>query len=150
MKLKEWALVAEIASGIAVLITLLILVIGVRDNTNVTRAAVYANLMSDINQFNLSMVNDPELSLLWSGDRGIEEMADEEASRLILLNRVLYRIYEAAYFSYGNGSLGFSQWERFQGTICTVRQRRDPALWSNTASILTSEFRSYVEDSCVD
>lgn len=150
MKLEKWALVAEIASGIAVLVTLVVLVIGVRDNTNVTRAAVYENLMSDLNQFNLAMVNDPELSLLWAGDRSTADKDAEAASRLVLLNRVIYRIYESAYFSFENGSLGLAQWQRFGATICQTRRRADAELWSGTASVLTDEFLSYIEESCAE
>jgi hypothetical protein len=150
MKLERWALIAEIASGIAILITLVILVMGVRANTNVTRAAVYEGLMSDINQFNLSIIGDPELAVLWQGDRDLESLGGEDASRLILLNRVLFRIYEAAYFSFRNGSLGPSQWERFEVTICQVKQRGDPALWADAVDVLSNEFASYVEQGCID
>ena len=38
-KLSEWASIAEIVSGIAVVITLVFLIFGIRENTEVTRAA---------------------------------------------------------------------------------------------------------------
>ena len=58
----------------------------------------------------------------------------------MLLNRVICRIYKAAYFSYSNGSLSYSQWERFAETICTTKRRSDQ-LGLSTITILTTEFR---------
>ena len=150
MKLERWALVAEIVSGVAVLVTLVILVVGVNANTDVTRAAVYEDLMADLNQFNLAMVDDEALADLWLGDDALGDLDDAAANRLILLNRVVFRIYEAAYFSYRNGSLGGSQWFRFEETICNVKRRRDRALWEATETILTEEFQSYISANCDD
>ena len=146
--LEKWALVAEIVSGVAVLVTLVVLVVGVNDNTNVTRAAVYEDLMADLNQFNLAMVNDQALAALWLGDDDFADLDEAKASRLVLLNRVIFRIYEAAFFSYQNGSLADAQWSRFRETICNTKDRRDQDLWLATSTILTAEFQSYIADTC--
>ena len=149
MKLEKWALIAEIASGVGVLVTLIFLVIGIRDNTNVTRAASYEDLMSDSNQVFLTVVNDPELSQLWARrrERNLESLSNDEFERLAILNRAAWRIYDAAYYSFRNGSLGLSQWQRFENTICSALPL-DDELWSRTNFAVSAEFVAYVDASC--
>ena len=40
-KLADWASIAEIISGIAVVVTLIVLIVEVRDNTEVLRVSAY-------------------------------------------------------------------------------------------------------------
>ena len=149
MKLEKWALIAEIASGMGVLVTLIFLVIGIRDNTNVTRAASYEDLMSDLNQVFLTVVDDPALSQLWARRRepNFESLSNGEFERLALLNRATWRIYDAAYYSFRNGSLGLEQWQRFADVICGARPMEDE-LWSRTSFAVSAEFVAYVDASC--
>lgn len=53
MKLSGWASIAEIISGTAVLITLVFLVFGIRENTEITRAAAYDRNIDSLNQWRL-------------------------------------------------------------------------------------------------
>lgn len=150
MKLKKWASIAEIVSGAAVAITLVFLVLGLRDNANTTRSAVYEALMTDFNDFNLTIMNNPDLYTLWSNRFEVKmaSLGDEEVDRLRLMSRVLYRILDAAYWSFESGTLSAAQWERFQISICTGVTRYDPALWETTATTLSDEFTGYAEETC--
>jgi hypothetical protein len=55
MKLSDWAGIAEIFSGIAVVVTLVFLIIGIRENTEVTRAATYADLLDGLNEYSMQV-----------------------------------------------------------------------------------------------
>ena len=152
MKLEKWAMIAEVLSGIAVTISVIFLVVGIRDNTNVTRAAVYEDLINGINQLNIAILQDDELSLMWSQrfDYYARDMSEEEFARLNLMNRVLLRIYEAAYFSSKYGTLGESEWERFAATICTNYRELSqyPQLWSRVSGPLSAEFQEEIVRLC--
>ena len=50
-QLSSWASGAEIISSIAVVVTLVFLVIGIRENTAITRASVYATSIEGINDY---------------------------------------------------------------------------------------------------
>lgn len=155
MKLKKLALISEILSGIAVVVTLIFLVIGIRDNTNIIQAATYQDLLFGINDFNFSLINDAELARLWAGrlNRSLGEMEPDDAIRLVYINRLVYRINDAAYFSFRNGSLNEDQWERFRQNICAPHIERDSTydeLWSRTRQFASPEFISYLESGCVN
>jgi len=61
VKLEKWASIAEIASGIAVVITLLIRFAGVRENTEITRTAMYADALDQFNALETEILLDPDL-----------------------------------------------------------------------------------------
>ena len=157
MKLKKLALFAEIGSSIAVLITLIFLVSGIRENANATQAAVYEDLLDGINRFNLVLINDGELAQLWSNRQTISlnAMEADNAARLVYMNRVIFRIFDAAYFSFRNGSLDDSQWLRFRDNACRIYSTDDASpelrdLWLETEEIVSREYVSYLEESCVN
>ncbi len=47
-KLSDWASAAEIIASIAVVITLIILILGIRENTEVVRAGSYNDLLGNV------------------------------------------------------------------------------------------------------
>jgi len=152
MKIEKWASIAEIVSGAAVAITLVFLVVGIRDSSNTTRSAVCEALVTDLNDFNLAIINNPDLYSLWS-DRFELKMADLEdvqIDRLILMNRVAYRVLDAAYWSFTSGTLSPAQWERFRNSVCLGVGRLDPMLWEQTAVIMSDDFVSYAEETCLE
>ena len=61
MKPDSWASFAEIASDIAVVVTLLIHIAGVRENTEITRTAMYADTLDQFNALETEILLDPDL-----------------------------------------------------------------------------------------
>jgi len=64
-RLSNWASISEIASGIGVIVTLIFLIAGIRDNTEITRSAAFDRNMESINQFRLELAKDSELTRIW-------------------------------------------------------------------------------------
>lgn len=149
MKLDNWAQLAEIASGVAVVITLVILVGGISDNTSATRASVYQDLMGELNDFNLAFADNSELSTEWLNhfQPDWEGLSGELGSRIVMLNRVMFRTYDSAFHSYRTGNLGETQWQRFARVICTNLEMEE--LWTETAIVLSDDFVEYAETLCL-
>jgi len=149
MKLDNWARLAEIASGIAVVVTLVILVGGISDNTSATRAAVYQDLMGELNDFNLAFADDTELATEWLNhfQPDWEGLSGEFGSRIVMLSRVMFRTYDSAFHSYRTGNLGETQWQRFARSICSNLQMEE--LWTETAIVLSDDFVEYAETFCL-
>ena len=146
MKLEKWALVAEVGSALAVVVTLGVLIAGIRDGTRSTQAATYQALMTDINRVDFVLLEDPKLvSILFPDSRWTLEGEETQAA---LVTRILSRSMESAYFAHRNGTLDEQQWERFHRNICIVRSFRGPEFWETIEIILTNEFVAYLEESC--
>ena len=150
-KLSNWASIAEIISGAAVVVTLVFLVMGLNDSTNATHAVVYKDLLSEVNDFNRELINDAELASLWSNraSTSLETLADEDAERLVYMNRILFRVFDSAFFAFENGSLDARQWQRFRDLACgNHTDERYASLWAETEAIVSESFVSYLDENC--
>lgn len=151
-KLSDWASVAEILSGIAVVITLIVLILGVRDNTRVTRVSVYDNLIEGINQTDINRALDPELSRLIGAflDEETEGLSDSDKDRITAYISVMFRNYERAYVSRQYDVIGDAEWARFANGICFYAEhaQADEA-YARAFNVLTEGFRNYVSSSCL-
>ena len=150
-KLSNWASIAEIVSGVAVLVTLIFLIVGIRENTETVRASSYDSILGEINDMTLVVVQDERLSQVWrkhAANADVELDEDEEWIMLALL-RIVYRSYEKAYFARDSGTLGEVEYSRFARQACG--HMNDPNardLWDEIASILTEDYSAYVEELC--
>lgn len=149
LKLSEWASVAEIVSGIAVVVTLIVLVFEIRDNTQVLRASAYAASLDGINDFGAMISKDAESARIWRAyvTETTGDLDEIDLSRLNDWVYILFRNYEKAYFSEQAGLIGDEEWARFDRNICGMFElARSAGL--NIDTPLTSEFFQYVTSSC--
>jgi hypothetical protein len=129
MTLKKWALITEISSGIAVVVTLVLLMMEVNKNTEATQIATYEAISSELNALDLKLAADPELTSLYFGKES--DLTELEEQTKFLVGRYAFRTFESAYFAYKGGSLNDGQWQRFERNVCalwnnlSVNQRRD-------------------------
>ncbi len=152
-KLSELASIAEIVSGVAVVITLVFLVLGIRENTEIVRASAYAGSMDSLNDFTMNVVTDDDLRPVWlayvNGNTEIFDADDRAQLQLLLI--VLFRNYEKAYFSQRYGLLGTAEWGRFERQICLQVDRAHIVNESTLGFldiVLTDEFAAYVRSRC--
>ena len=62
MKLKDWAMVAEIIASVAILVTLVILIVELRGNTNAIQVATIDNVTSGWVGLNELIASDPQVA----------------------------------------------------------------------------------------
>ena len=148
-KLTDWASVAEIVSGFAVVITLVFLTLSLRDNANATRTLVYEQLNENINDFIAMVLQDDELSALWwrTGD-SIDDLSEIERTKLVALFGIVFRDADAAFHAGEYGTLGESERERMEGLACFAYLRSIETFGEITGLRASSDFRAYLEESC--
>jgi hypothetical protein len=152
-KLSDWASIAEIIASVAVVVTLIVLIIGVRENSALVRASAYSDNLQSISDLQAVILSDPDAvraytSFINSDASGLD---DEDRMRVLLILLSMFRSYESAYFNERYGLLGEQEWERFGGNICFFLGR---ALSFGTEGpirdTVTDEFMTYVEERCRD
>ena len=116
---------AELVSSIAVVITLGLLVISVRENTAVLRASAAAesrDSLATMNDWSLMLGEKHFALLLRSGEPSArpEDFTEVENRYLLTAQRAFFRRAEAQYFRYRDGLLEEDAWQ-------TVRHR----VWVN-------------------
>jgi hypothetical protein len=150
-KLSDWASFAEIVSGIAVVVTLVFLVLSIRDNTATTRAAVYSDMIDEFNELGRSIFEDPELSRLFDAyiDQTTAELEETEQRRLRKVALSEFRSYEKAYFNRQYGVIGDAEWERMQSGMCLNYDRATSlGMQLGQIGVLTQEFRDHIGNLC--
>jgi hypothetical protein len=154
MKLEKWGVIAEIVSGVAVVITLVVLIVGVRENTAITRVSVYGDLLDAIGEIDRLTIADPELDRLISTlfEGSTETLTESQRRRVRTYLNALFKNYERAYFSREYGVIGDAEWERFERVICGNfrRGKQVGADFARDGGFLTSPFREYIATSCAD
>jgi hypothetical protein len=122
LKLSEWASLAEIGASVAVIATLLLLLVGIRDNTEITRLAVYNDLVDSMDALEREILRDPELvrihQAMW--DESWRALDDESRWRLQLMYRSLLRGFGGAYKARQIDLTEDREWERITQQICTL------------------------------
>ena len=155
-KLSDWASIAEIVAGVAVIVTLVVLILGVRENTDVTRASVYANTIDSINELESNVLSDPELSRLWRAfitiRRDVDQITESDADRIVIMITILFRNYEKAYYTRQYGLLGEAEWARFERAICMNFERMQVLGrgFGGLEASVTDDFHAYILDTCAD
>ena len=148
MKLEKWALIAEIIGGIAVVVTLVFLVLGIRENTAITRASAYQTNMDSLNEWRALLVTE-DLNEAWNDymDTGV---TSERQADIGVANIMLFAIFEKSFYAKEYGILGDQEWGRFEEQICLranqLTRWNAPSAFSR--EILTDEFVDYIEDVC--
>lgn len=61
LTLSDVASIAEVVSGLAVVITLVFLILSVRENSDITRAEMYSSHQESLNEMFRDIYRDPEL-----------------------------------------------------------------------------------------
>jgi hypothetical protein len=152
VKLSEWASIAEILAAIAVVATLVILIIGVRANTDMTRALVYDRVIEGLNSVRGYVVQDPEMAEIYTayaaGDTS--NLTAAERQRLFLLVNMIFGNYEKSYFAYRYGVMGPTEWTRYEVQICVQLDRvnRSEEHRAEVSSVVTAEFMDYADRLC--
>ena len=153
MRLSHWAQLAEVLSGFAVIITLVILILEVSDNTDATRALSYGHGVERLNAWRFELADNPELVRIFRGYRSgeVTDFSEDDLQRLDLVLSAMWAIYESAYYSRGYNTLGESEWGRYSVQVCRqFVQGKRTGYWKLSAARLTNEFSRFVESTCAD
>ena len=152
-KLSDWASIAQIVSGIAVVVTLVFLVVGIQANTYTTRAAMYASSIEGLNNLLSTMMADPDLSRIFaaagSGNTADLDGLDQVRWALFLVNT--YRTYDTAYSMWSYGLFGDNEWSRFESQVCANYQLViDAGVSEAVSSVISEGFAEFIQSTCID
>ena len=140
--LRKYALVAEIVSAVAVVVSLIFVALQIKDNTDAVRAATYDDILSDHIQWRMTIASSPALNETMVKDfTDSAPLTPTEEQTRSWVAQAAWQIYERAYFARKYQTLGDSEWERYEAAICRTFLNRD--FETELAPYLTAEFAEY-------
>jgi hypothetical protein len=118
-KLKEYALIAEIVGGIAIVLSLIFVGLQIKQNNELSLANSYRELLSDLNEVQSVMMTDENIHRVWLSflNGEAETLSQSDYLRLRQTVGSLLRVYESAFYAFNYSQLGLSEWARMQGRI---------------------------------
>jgi len=152
-KLQRWSLIAEIVGGLAVVVTLIVLIIEVRENSELTRTSAYQQEIQNFNDWRNNIIASPDQVRVfgsWARREEIPNQQTDDGMLLTLILQNLFTSYESGFYSRDAGILGESEWDRVQRNICYEYQRAisEESYWGIIAPRLSTRFLSYMETDC--
>lgn len=134
-KLQRWALVAEIIGGFAIVISLVILISEVRNNTQATYMANRQSVAERTEYLLLSSATSPQLAEIRLKVIQGDTLSDIES--LMYMDRLasFLRLAEESYLLYRDGQLSEEYWNtRASNLVDRMRVEFGREVWLNTWS----------------
>ncbi len=153
MDLTQLAHLGEFVGGVAVLVTLIYLVVQVRQNTRQIRHATeVAQGTAELETAKMNMsyfenLLNPETSAAWEkAYTSPEDMIGQERAHFVNLMAIWFHLAQGHHRQYRRGLLPEASWAPIARTLAgAMRQEAIRRRWSNNVSYLANDFRAYVE-----
>jgi len=153
MKLEKWSSIAEVIGSVAIAISLVILIIELRANTELTRITAYESVSKDFDDNRQFYLSNPEVFDLAYAINS-SGLADTDAESKDGLKAVFYLLniftgLERAYLAYQAGVFGEDEWDRIHRSECaTWGQIQETEYESRVTFRLTSRYVSHLQSTC--
>jgi hypothetical protein len=118
MTLSDLAAIGSFISGLAVVVTLIFLLLQMRQNTRAIKAAASQAHAANYQSLVASVIDNVEVARLWRvGLGGIENLNDDEKVRFVSLSSGFFRFFEAARLQWRHGQLDTEHWHSIETQI---------------------------------
>jgi len=150
-KLQRLALISEIVGGIAVIVTLVVLIFQVRENTETLNSATYDSLVADLAQHLLENTHDEQVfeAGFIRRTEGLDALTPRHLVRSQQAYITQFMHYERAFIQWQAGNIDDEAWNRFHRVICRLA---GPVFEENLGprinGITTDSYRLYRADNC--
>ena len=150
MKLEKWALFAEIAGAVAVVVSVLYVGIEVRQNSATLRSASVQAVSDSLTDFTASVARDADTAYIWNTglQQGLDSLNADERGRFNLLMVAMVRRMENVFFQYREGFIPDEQWHGLQtGNDYILLSPGGRQWWANPGvqSLYSQSFREFIK-----
>lgn len=152
MTLSDLAALGSFISGVAVVVTLIILILQMRQASHNQRATMHFQRLSIVQDASLTIMSNPDLSSLQiRGGTGDATMPPEMVMQYLILTRNIFRLFEEFFYQHRDGMLDSVRWatnvRRFR-MFATAPGFR--AAWRTEAASYEKDFAAWVESVFLD
>lgn len=147
MSLIDLASIGSFISGIAVLISLIVLMLQMRQSSHNQRATIHFQRLAIVQDALLSSFVDPAAnSIFMRGSAGDTTLNSEEITKYLTVTRNTFRLFEEFFYQHRDGMLDQSRWansvRRFRGFAASPGFR---AAWQFEQKSCEPDFVAWVD-----
>ena len=130
-------------SALAVVVTLVILILDVRENSEIARASAYQTFRAQVNPTLVSRINDPEVARIWNeGLNDISALDEIEGSRFGAMLFMMVGNWESMFYLQQSGILDETMGANLAPVVKTNGFRQ---WWEGRRQNYNAEFVEYME-----
>ena len=152
-KVADWANLAEVVSGVAIVVTLVFLIVEIRQNTDAIQSANRQSLAARGENHMLARVDSPELARVVEKTGRGEELSVSERWIYRGYLGAVSRLTEESFLLFEDGRLERRYWNRnaqaFLAYMATPAARDTFAYWASLGTY-TPEFSEWAERSLTE
>lgn len=141
--------VVEIVGIAAIVVSLIFVGLEVRQSAAATRGATQQALVDAAREASLTLAVDEsaaELTMRFLSASDWSDLSELERFRAVLNFTIMMRVYESAYYQWGEGNLAAEIWIGWEASIRGVAPMPGVALfWSDRQFYFNEPFRNYFE-----
>ena len=147
MKLEKSVLIAEIIGGLAIVVTLIVLIVEVRVNTDAIQSATAQAVHENFATWYSSIQGDPELfRVSLQGMRDYSSLSEIEKGQFIAMFMSFVSYSQNAFYKWQEGSLSpelWQGWELISMNIFSTPGGKD--FWEERGYVFGDTYRAYVD-----
>ena len=146
MKLKKWALIAEIVGGIAIVISLIYVGYEISQNTSELRASNRQSIAERVEDFAIAAASNPELAAVMGREVDPASLTPVQQQQLTMYNVAFYRSAEEAYLQFLDGSLSDEYWNtRAVVTVSRTKGKSGGPYWARDKGNFSPRFAAWLD-----
>jgi len=145
--LQDWASIAEIMGAVAVVLSLIYVGYGLRENTRAIEAQTRQAFSAQDMTFFETALDQSVIAMAEAKRQAGEALSGLEQSQLETREHMNFRIFEHAFYQFRKGTLEEDEWDRY-ARIIRNKCIDLPALsmWNGNKEIFQPDFRKFVDD----
>ena len=125
MKLERFALIAEIVGSVAIVVTLIVLIVEMRENTDEIRATTLADIAARTQALPLAAATNPEQALLWIKIRSGEGLSPSDFAQAHQMLIVTLKLAEESFIAHRDERLDDEVWQTRAAIALIYLERQD-------------------------
>jgi hypothetical protein len=152
MKLSEFAQMAEIIAVIGVVVSLIFVGIGVRENTATARATSSQSIFDSSRQFFLDIALSEDLSRIrMLGEVNVGDLSEHEAARFRGLVLANWSFLQNVWIQRSLGAVDERVWDSYERMFCNQLKLGPGTLevWNQQAFLYDPNFVGFINDRCL-
>lgn len=121
MKLADWANIAQIIGGVAIVASLIFVGVQIQENSRAVRSGTFQAIMESDMTVIATLMNDPELSRLYATfTNSPGSLTEAELFRVVFFYIMAFRQFENVYEQFINGILPEARWLSTRGAVVAI------------------------------
>ena len=142
--LSDWALIAEIASAFAVVLSLVYVGYELRQNTNAVLSNTQQSLLELAHGVDAWLQSESFAEIAVRGDEDYSVLSPQERRQYDKYTHNVLNVWEHAYYNNRAGLMEDDLWEAWNDAFWTTSDSWGP-IWARDKKLYGQEFRKYVD-----